>query len=1168
MYYVQPQIPFYNNMTMSIVDATLAFTIIRVGKGYKVTVKSDLGRREGFFELDPSLISKIHEIQDAVKEQRLLDEEFIKKLGKKLFEMLFSSCKDLLHSYWEQHDHLNIILNMKDPLLHEIPWELCYDSELSIYVGADSQCSLVRRDKKCSQQFGKIDYPLKVLVIVSSPMDLEEKEMVQLDLDEIMGLMKPVQELVDKGKVTVDFLERASVKHIQDKLKDGYHIVHFYGHGFYNARTRKGYLVIEDKARNAKNLEGREVALLFGVNPPLLVIFTACHSSPVIPFLLSRKVPAVLAMQYTVTEGVVHQFVDQFYSLLAKGDSVMQAVSTARSAVRAEEGIGCTGWFTPVLYMRADDLQINVESPRIIPGKRVLRHDLVIELLGVENFVGRRKDLWLMEKALLEDNFKIVTITGIGGIGKTALASKFVRKHKNEFRGVLAKKIVDSRMGVEEILRSLDQFFMEHGDKRLHRVIGKIDLNIKLEQLNECLKERYLIVLDSFELLLKDERILDNNVEAFLRAFLSGDHSSKIVITSRHPFTFTDERRKGLVKYVDLKDLSLQDTMRLLERLGVENYVKRRLIHKKIGGNPQFLEFFMELAKTRSVEGLLRDITPFRDKIGEWLLHELVGLLAEEEIDVVKRISAFRSKVDRSVFSILGISGDVVDKLVYHSLVKAEHGYYFMHTGVRQYVYALLSDDEKVKTHTESVKYYKMLLLRKGDIPDILEYHYHLFQSRQYEKAGEVVIGLVEPFSRWGYWKVLKELLKKTVGTTDGKIKAAGLHNQGIVFRSLGMYEKAENLYRESLDMKRSLRDEEGIAASLHQLGIIHQLRGEYEEAEKMYRESRDIAQNVGDEEGIAASLHHLGIIHQVRGEYEEAEKMYRESLNIKKSLGDEEGIAASLHHLGIIHQVRGEYEEAEKMYRESLDIAKRLGDEEGIAASLHHLGIIHEGWGAYEKAEKLYRESLDIAKRFEDREGIAASLHQLGIIHQLWEEYDEAERLYRESLDIKENLGDIEGISRSLHQLGIIHQLRGNNEEAERLYKRSLDIKENLGDREGIARSLYRLGMVHEAQGKIEEALENYIESMKIFLTVDSFDAEDAVRSLRHMRRTIGEEHFDAYWKTMTGEEVPEYIAAPYTQLEGFTSYVRYILGLSREDMSQKMKEVKESLKSLWKNK
>jgi tetratricopeptide (TPR) repeat protein len=1103
-------------MTMWVVDATLEYIVTPVGEGYKVTCESDFGRREGFFKVDLSVNSRMNEIQKAIEQQKSLDREFVEKLGIELFEMLFSNSKDLLHTCMNQCDHLTIVLKIEDPFLNEIPWELCYDPEHRLYLGADAQVSLVRRDQKSTQQYGKINYPLKVLVIISSPMDLEEKGEFQPNVDEVVELMKSVKDMEDKGTITIDFLERASVRHIQDKIMEGYHIVHFVGHGFYDGKTERGYLVIEDRLRNAKNLEEGGVAQLFGVNPPHLVILTACESSLLIPYLLSKKVPAVLAMQYTVLKDLAYQFMERFYSFMVKGDSIAEAVSKARSAVQLEEGIGCAGWFTPVLYVRADNiLQVNIGSPRIAPEKQVPpeiqvhRHDEIIDLLGVQNFVGRRKDLWLMEKALLEDELKVVVVTGIGGIGKTALASKFVEKYKNMFRGVFARKMRDSEMGIEGILGGLDRFFMEYGDQRLHEVIGELDLNVKLVRLNECLKDKYLIVLDNFEPLLKDEKIADEDVERFLRAFLSGDHFSKIIITSRYRFAFKDEKAHSLVKYVDLKELGLRAAVQLLANLGIKDFREGKKIHKKIGGNPQFLELFARLAETRSVEGLLRDVTLLREKIGEWLLHKVMDLLKKEELEVLKKLSAFRLKVERNVFDMLNVSGEVVDKLVHHSLIKVEHGHYFMHQGVRQYVYVLLSDDERVKAHADIVKYYETLFERKykhiplpdiekinlhpqviqetlsvkeeEDLQDISEFHYHLCESGQYERAGELVIDSVKLYLRQGHWMELMGLLAKTVETTEGILKAAGVHGLGIVFQSLGEYEEAEKRFRKSLYMAQNLGDNQGIAASLYHLGVIHQLRGEYEEAEKLYREALNITENLGDQQGISASYYQIGIVYEKKGLYEEAEELYRESLDITENLDDNQGMAQSYHQLGIIYQLRGEYEGAEEQYRKSLDISEKKGDKQGMAASYHQLGIIHQVRGEYKEAENQYRKSLDISENLGDKQGMAASYHQLGIIHQVRGEYKEAENQYRKSLDISENLGDRKGKARLFHQLGTIYEEQGKYEEAENQYRKSLDISENLGDKQGMAASYHQLGILFQLRGLYEEAQNQYREALDI---------------------------------------------------------------------------------------
>jgi tetratricopeptide (TPR) repeat protein len=1086
------------------VDATLEFSLAMDGK--KCTIESTFDRRKRFFQLDSSIESSIRDIEEAIRDQRPLDEKFVEDLGTTLFNILFQDNEDLFTQFLDHYDNIRIILNMKDPFLNVIPWELCYDPETEIFLGADSHCSLVRRDQQSQQSLGKIDYPLKILVIISSPLDLEEKGEFRLNPDKIIALMNPVKNLQDKGLVRIDFLERASVQRIQDKMKEGYHIVHFIGHGFYDVESQRGYLIIEDKQRNAKNVEGRGLAQLFGIAPPQLAILTACESSALIPLLLSKKVPAVLGMQFTVLKGTAFDFVERFYSLLVRGDSVFEAVSHARIAIQLEEGTTCTGWFTPVLYARADELlQVNPHSP-VKCREKVQRYDMVTDLIGVEDFVGRRTDLWLLEKALFEDTYKAAVITGIRGIGKTALVAKFSEKFKNAVRGVFAKRIVDLHTTMEEVLWALDEFLMEHGDRRLHEVIGQIDLDLKLARLNMSLKDGYLLVLDGFDVLLDNGRIVDEGMEQFLRAFLTGDHASKIIITSRYRFAFEDKRASSLIRYVDLKELTAYDVNELLENQDITDHTVRRRIYQKVGGNPQCLELFVELTKLRPIEGLLEDPTLVKERIGDQLFHEVLDQLTDGEKEAVKMMSSFRLKVDKSAFDILGVPLEVADELVRHSLMRVENDQYVMYQGVRQYVYELLTDAERIAAHTAAVQYYEKMIQKEyteeevsflfdldmtglphqdgrsahifdredKDLRIFLEFHYHLVESGQYSRAGKLVADSVTLFLRRGYWRKLMKLLVQTIRTTTGRIRVAGLHDLGIVFQYEGETEKARALFERSLKSAQILQDKQAIAASLHQLGIDSHLRGDYAKAETLYERSLQIAEDLQDKQGMARSLHQLGIIYQLRGKYEEAEKLHERSLQIAEDLQDKQGMARSLHQLGIIYQLRGKSEEAEIKFKESLQIAEDLQDKQGISASLYQLGTIYEEREKYEEAEIKFKESLQIAEDLQDKQGMARLLHQLGIISTRNEQYEQAENRLKKSLDMRRGLGDSYGIARSLHQLAILY----------------------------------------EEQAKYEEAIQYYIDSLRIYLNLKSPDAEEVVRSLQRIREITGKSEFEKYWE------------------------------------------------------
>ena len=57
------------------------------------------------------------------------------------------------------------------------------------------------------------------------------------------------------------------------------------------------------------------------------------------------------------------------------------------------------------------------------------------ETIGVSSFVGRQRELEILERELIAPSPRSALITGIGGIGKTALAFAFAESHREAFPG-------------------------------------------------------------------------------------------------------------------------------------------------------------------------------------------------------------------------------------------------------------------------------------------------------------------------------------------------------------------------------------------------------------------------------------------------------------------------------------------------------------------------------------------------------------------------------------------------------------------------------------------------------------------------------------------------------------------------------------------------------------
>jgi len=296
-------------------------------------------------------------------------------------------------------------------------------------------------------------------------------------------------------------------------------------------------------------------------------------------------------------------------------------------------------------------------------------------------------------------------------------------------------------------------------------------------------------------------------------------------------------------------------------------------------------------------------------------------------------------------------------------------------------------------------------------------------------------------------------------------ISAAMINNLGVYYKVQGKIEDAENLYHESLEIKRQLGDKQGIAYSLINLGIIYEDQGKYEDAEKLIQESLEIQRQLGDKKGIAASLYNLGNLYKGQGKYEDAEKLIQESLEIKRQLGDKRGIAYSLNNLGNLYKEQGKYEEAEKLIQESLEIQRQLENKQGIVYSMHCLGILYNKRGKYEDAEELYQEYLEIQRQLEDKQGISLVLNNLGNLYNKQGKYEDAEKLYQESLEIRRQLGDKKGISLVLNNLGILNFENGKLENAKTFYLEAILLKIELNDTPGI------IGTIHRAFTSLEDS-------------------------------------------------------------------------------------------------
>src|SRR5919202_1399372 len=142
-----------------------------------------------------------------------------------------------------------------------------------------------------------------------------------------------------------------------------WHIFHFIGHGGFDPDSG-GLIVLADEAGRRQDLPALSLArLLDGHRWLKIVLLNSCEGargsesdvfSSTAAKLVRRGIPAVLAMQYEITDQAAIEFARSFYEGVADGLAVDAAVAHARESISVAMP-QTVEWGTPVLYMRSPD---------------------------------------------------------------------------------------------------------------------------------------------------------------------------------------------------------------------------------------------------------------------------------------------------------------------------------------------------------------------------------------------------------------------------------------------------------------------------------------------------------------------------------------------------------------------------------------------------------------------------------------------------------------------------------------------------------------------------------------------------------------------------------------------------------------------------------------------
>jgi hypothetical protein len=273
---------------------------------------------------------------------------------------------------------LRLKLVVRPPELGPLPWELLYDPDQKIFLAARLSYPIVRFVESGTPAASLLARrPLRVLQVQASPEDA-----VGVDL---MASERALREALG-AEGEVETVKAVTPAALRDALRQrpGFHVLHYDGHGAFDPARGEGFLFLHDGEGGSYRLGGEMLAGYLDGTPLRLVVLAACEvaadsaqkrfSGVAGQLMRAGNLPAVVAMQFAISDSSATGFTREFYRALADGYPVDAATVEGRKGVLESLGgdagaFASPDWAAPVLFMRVTDGDVLREE--IEEGERV-----------------------------------------------------------------------------------------------------------------------------------------------------------------------------------------------------------------------------------------------------------------------------------------------------------------------------------------------------------------------------------------------------------------------------------------------------------------------------------------------------------------------------------------------------------------------------------------------------------------------------------------------------------------------------------------------------------------------------------------------------------------------------------------------------------------------------
>jgi tetratricopeptide (TPR) repeat protein len=192
------------------------------------------------------------------------------------------------------------------------------------------------------------------------------------------------------------------------------------------------------------------------------------------------------------------------------------------------------------------------------------------------------------------------------------------------------------------------------------------------------------------------------------------------------------------------------------------------------------------------------------------------------------------------------------------------------------------------------------------------------------------------------------------------------------LFHHTGDYDKAQDYFKKSLELKKSLNDPRGIAELLFRVGVIYERKRDPEDVEKSityYNESIKVAEESGEEITLSSTLTHLAGQYEDKGEIEKSYEIHQKNLSVSKKLGLETSMAWDYLHIGRnLSKLNLDIQSVISYYKKSIEQAQKVKYERSISIAKYFWARIYLEVRKFDLAKEKFQEAIIDAQETDNK--------------------------------------------------------------------------------------------------------------------------------------------------------------------------------------------------------